>query len=72
MSHIKTFKEYQVNEKELRKLDQNDANKFVSDVLKLGDRQNLFDAYMKKNGIIPEELSAFLNQVIDVLDKKWR
>ena len=56
----------------MRKVDQFDASNFISDVLKLGSKQNLFDAYMKKNGISPDELSALVNQVIDTLDKKWR
>jgi hypothetical protein len=64
--------ELPINEKEMRSLDQFDAGNFISDVLKLGSRQNLFDSYMKKNGIKPDELSTFVNQVIDKLDKDWR
>ncbi len=64
--------ELPINEKEMRSLDQFDAGNFISDVLKLGSRQNLFDSYMKKNGIKPDELSTFVNQVIDKLDKNWR
>jgi hypothetical protein len=73
---MKTFKEFvnesTLNEKELRKVDQFDASNFISDILKLGSKQNLFDAYIKKNGIEPSELSTLVNQVIDALDKKWR
>jgi hypothetical protein len=73
MKNIQSFNDFnKVNEKELRKVDQFDAGNFISDVLKLGSRQNLFDAYMKKNDINPDELSTLINQVIDTLDKKWR
>ena len=69
---MKSFSEFQINEKELRKVEPSDANDFINDVLKLGSKQNLFDTFMKKNGISPDELSALVNQVIDILDKKWR
>jgi hypothetical protein len=69
---MKSFSEFQINEKELRKVEPSDANNFINDVLKLGSKQNLFDTFMKKNGISPDELSVLVNQVIDTLDKKWR
>lgn len=69
---MKSFSEFQINEKELRKVEPSDANDFINDVLKLGSKQNLFDTFMKKNGIDPDELSVLVNQVIDTLDKKWR
>jgi hypothetical protein len=69
---MKSFSEFQINEKELRKVEPSDANDFINDVLKLGSKQNLFDTFMKKNGISPDELSVLVNQVIDTLDKKWR
>ena len=62
----------EINEKELRSLDTMDASNFIEDVLKLGSKQNLFDSYIKKNGIKPDELSDLVNRVIDELNKKWR
>ena len=62
----------ELNEKELRSLDTLDASNFIEDVLKLGSKQNLFDSYIKKNGIKPDELSDLVNRVIDELNKKWR
>jgi hypothetical protein len=75
MNHIPSFDEFvneSINEKELRDLQPSDSNDFVTDVLKLGSKQNLFDSYMKKNGIKPDQLSDLVNQVIDTLNKKWR
>lgn len=49
-----------------------DANKFISEVLKLGDRSNLFDAYMKKRGLNPNDLGMFVQMVADQIKIKWQ
>jgi hypothetical protein len=51
--------------------DEGDAAKFIQDVLKLGSRQNLFDTFIKKEKIDPNELSTLIELVADRLKKKW-
>jgi hypothetical protein len=48
-----------------------DADAFISDVLKLGSRVNLFDQFMKKEGINPNELTTLVTMVADRMKEKW-
>jgi hypothetical protein len=72
MKKLPKFEDFINEAKESRDLETSDAKDFVTDVLKLGSKQNLFDAYIKKNGIKPDQLSDLVNQVIDELNKNWR
>lgn len=72
MENISTFNEFLNEAQEMRGVEASDAKDFVTEVLKLGSTQNLFDAFIKKKGIAPEELSTLVNSVIDELDKNWR
>jgi hypothetical protein len=49
-----------------------DAKQFISDVLKLGDRSNLFDVYMKKHGLDPNDLYMFVHMVADQIKTNWQ
>ena len=44
---------------------------FISDVLKLGSKQNIFDTFIRKNNIDPNELSTFISMVANKLKEKW-
>ena len=48
-----------------------DADMFISQVLKLGSKDNLFDKYMKSKKINPDELSTLVGLVADRLKSKW-
>jgi len=48
-----------------------DADAFITEVLKLGSRVNLFDQFMKKEGIDPNELSTLVSLVAERLKEKW-
>jgi len=48
-----------------------DADMFISQVLKLGSKDNLFDKYMKGKKINPDELSTLIGLVADRLKSKW-
>lgn len=48
-----------------------DADKFISEILKMGSRDNLFDRWMKKSGIDSNELSTFVQLVADQIKTKW-
>jgi hypothetical protein len=48
-----------------------DADMFISQVLKLGSKDNLFDKYMKSKKINPDELSTLIGLVADRLKSKW-
>jgi hypothetical protein len=62
-----------INEaKESRDLKNSDAKDFITTVLKLGSKQNIFDTYINKNGIKPDQLSDLIKQVIDELNKNWQ
>ena len=72
MKKLPKFEDFINEAKESRDLESSDAKDFVTEVLKLGSKQNLFDSYIKKNGIKPDQLSDLVNQVIDELNKNWR
>lgn len=62
----------QIEEAELRtNVTTSDADNFISDVLKLGSKNNIFDMWMKKNKISPNELSTLVSLVTAQLQKKW-
>jgi len=44
---------------------------FCKDVLKLGSKENLFDKFMKENGIKSENLSDFIKEVISYIQKTY-
>jgi hypothetical protein len=48
-----------------------DADKFIADVLKLGSKSNLFDNFLKKEKISPDELSILVSLVGKRLQTKW-
>lgn len=49
----------------------NHAKKFVTDVLKLGSKANIFDIYIKKNKMNPSDLSDFVAAVANELKDNW-
>ena len=64
---MKTFEEYMNIDEGERLPTTQDADSFLTGVLKLGSKENLFDAFMKKGGIGPDELSVFVDMVGDRL-----
>lgn len=48
-----------------------EADKFIAEVLKMGSRDNLFDKFIKKEKINPDELSMLVSLVADRLKEKW-
>jgi hypothetical protein len=48
-----------------------DADDFISQVLKLGSKDNLFDKYMRAKKMNPNELSTLVGSVADRLKEKW-
>lgn len=67
---MKTYKEF-LNEGQRPPTD-DDADQFISDVLKLGSRTNLFDSFMKKKNLNPNDLSTFVQMVADQIKTKWK
>jgi len=47
------------------------AYEFNQEVLKLGTRDNLFDKFMKKNKLPADDLSDFMQAVIDDIKKRF-
>jgi len=47
------------------------AAEFITQVLKLGTKDNLFDAFMKKKGMNADEMSALVKMVSTEIEKKW-
>jgi hypothetical protein len=47
------------------------VDEFISTVLKLGTKKNLFDTYMATKNIDPNELPTFMSDVIDKINKRW-
>ena len=64
---MKTFEEYMNIDEGKRLPTTRDAERFILSVLKLGSKENLFDSFMKKEGISPDELSIFVDMVGDRL-----
>lgn len=52
-----------LNEVNFREVTERDAKDFISDVLKLGSKANIFDVYMKKNKINPDDLFKLVTLV---------
>lgn len=48
-----------------------DADDFIREVLKLGSRTNIFDKWVRKEGISSNELSEFVALVADRIKTKW-
>jgi hypothetical protein len=70
MNNLKTYNQF-LNEGQ-RPPSTADADQFIGEVLKLGSRSNLFDAFMKKRSLDPNELSTFVQMVADQIKTKWR
>jgi hypothetical protein len=70
MKNLQTYENY-ITEGN-RTPSEEDAKQFISEVLKLGDRSNLFDAYMKKHGLNPNDLYTFVHMVADQIKTKWQ
>jgi len=47
------------------------AKLFCKEVLKLGSKENIFDEYMKKHNIPAEELSTFMQKVVENIQKNY-
>jgi hypothetical protein len=60
-----------MKKKEPRPLGTVDVNAFIQDVLKLGTKDNLFDKYMKREGIDPAYLSTLIRLVANRLSDKY-
>lgn len=56
---------------EARTVTKMDADNFISDVLKLGSKNNLFDSFMKREGISQDQLFSLVSLVTDQLKNKW-
>ena len=65
---IPFIEEFLLNEKDSL---EDHADKFISDVLKMGTKKNLFDVYMKKNNIHESKLSEFVENVISKMRKDY-
>jgi nucleoid DNA-binding protein len=48
---------------------QSDVKEFITQVLKVGTKQNLFDSFLKRKNINSNELSTFVKMVADELKK---
>lgn len=48
---------------------QDDAKEFITQILKVGTKQNLFDSFLKRKKINSSELSTFVKMVADELKK---
>jgi hypothetical protein len=59
----------EIRENVFREVDEKDAKLFISSVLKLGSRDNIFDKFMKKNKIRSDELITLVNLVGKELSK---
>jgi len=62
----------QINEATYQGPYSNEAYEFARDILKMGSRDNLFDKFMKKRGIVADELSTFVGAVIKELETRWQ
>ena len=47
------------------------ANEFIRNVLKLGSKQNIFDIFLRKNKMNPDDLSEFTYTVANTILSKW-
>ena len=72
MENFLSYDDFINEAKESRDLKNSDAKDFITTILKLGSKQNLFDTYINKNGIKPDQLSDLIKQVIDELNKNWQ
>ena len=50
---------------------QQHVQEFISQVLKLGSKQNIFDSFMTSNNIKEDELSTFIEMVVDEIKKTY-
>jgi len=69
MKHIQSFSEFVNESRDM--VSTRDADKFISEVLRLGSKDNLFDKFMKKEGIAPSELSMLVSIIADRIKEKW-
>lgn len=73
MKHTQSFKifESSLNEDTSKRASVANAAEFITQVLKLGTKDNLFDAFMKKKGMNASEMSALVKMVATELETKW-
>jgi len=75
MKGLPSFQNFRENEKSVKEskdvISTIDADKFISEVLKMGSRDNMFDKFMKKEKINPNELTPLVNLVAQRLIEKW-
>ena len=75
MKGLPSFQNFRENEKSVKEskdvISTIDADKFISEVLKMGSRDNMFDKFMKKEKINPNELTPLVNLVAQRLIQKW-
>ena len=71
MKSVKSFSSFCELSEAKKTATAQDADKFISQVLKMGSRDNLVDKFLKSEGIDPEETSALLSLVVARLKEKW-
>jgi hypothetical protein len=75
MKGLPSFQNFRENEKSVKEskdvISTIDADKFISEVLKMGSRDNMFDKFMKKEKINSNELTPLVNLVAQRLIQKW-
>jgi len=70
MKHTQTFEDF-LNEDYSKRASPALAAEFITQVLKLGTKDNLFDAFMKKKGMNADEMSALVKMVATEIETKW-
>lgn len=70
-NEISNYDSYRYNLKENKlKPSKENVQEFIYDILKLGSKKNLFDTFLKRKKLNPDELSTFVKMVADEL-KNW-
>lgn len=49
----------------------NEAYNFCKDTLKMGTKDNLFDKFIKKNKLNPNDLATLISAVVVELNENW-
>lgn len=70
MKKLNTYQEF-LNEDTSKRASVANAAEFITQVLKLGTKDNLFDAFMKKKGMNANEMSDLVKMVATELEEKW-
>jgi hypothetical protein len=61
---IPSLEEYSVNESYQQVNMMEKGREFCSEVLKVGSKDNLFDKFIKKNNMNPDDLADLINAVV--------